>query len=264
MIFPLKRLYFILSWIWILCSLAFLLFGYVKREQPMIHEEAFTRQLTQLNTLEELDQRVKATFEHSHQDTVYIAHFIDSLLKKRFYHGYSEVQPDENWMAWLAGKLFWQDFLFHTTPKKIIQYPMAACSQQGILFQDQLQKLGIRFATTAMTKNKDLNSGHYAVSVWYKGGWHFYDTNLEAEFDSLEHPSYQEMIQHKTYKKAYEKKYNQHAQSFFKNKSIKRVDINVIKGTKMAAFHLVTEYLSKYLWVLLLSINLWIRFRKVN
>ncbi len=217
--------------------------------KPGQMDEKFDEDFLYVNSLEKLDSLIFTKFRESHYDTAQTVLFIDNFLRSRFYHDYSRLTLKDNWIAVVCGKLLWSHFLFPVAPRDIIQYPMAACSQQGIIFQRLLEHLKIPSSTIQFFPLSAGASGHYAVSVYYSNNWHFYDPNREPFIVDSTMPSIEKIIDGKLYEKMYAKPSNQKFQSFFKEKSYKRVTNEQFHGGNMYYFQILTAFLSSWLWL---------------
>jgi hypothetical protein len=97
---------------------------------------------------------------------------LSALVRKRFYHSYSHYSLKENWVAAVAGKLAWYDLSAIVLPEDIMQYPMAACSQQSIVMMECFKRLGIPFRKVGM-------ANHYACEGFIENAWFYFDTDKE-------------------------------------------------------------------------------------
>ena len=95
----------------------------------------------------------------------------DAFVRNRFVHGYSSYRYSDNWLAALAG-LVWYKLPLPVMPAEILKHPTAACSQQAIVFQAMLAKLGVDYASVGFTD-------HFAAAAKVDGEWVFYDANRE-------------------------------------------------------------------------------------
>lgn len=219
-------------------------------------DEKFDEKMLIINTCGRLDSLIFTRFEQSNYDTAGTVLFIDEFLRNRFYHSYSELRMQDNWIAVVCGKLLWSDFLYPVKPCDIIKYPMGACSQQGILFQRQLHLLGIPCSTIKFLPLSEKTSGHYAVSVYYNNAWHFYDSNQEPRIIDSTMPGIDVIIDKKLYEKMYIKKSNIRFQEFFKNKSYETVNAEPFRMGNMYYFQTITDFLSDWLWLIFLTLYL--------
>lgn len=261
-----RKFYYLKTLVFTLCILtsAITLYSLFSKEtsykKPVLTDEKFDESLLTINSCARLDSLVIEKFKQSNFDTAKTVLFIDNFLRNRFYHSYSEISIHTNWMAFLLGKFIWRDFLYPVVPSRIIQYPMAACSQQGILFQDQLHKLKIPYETIAL-KSNSIGKGHYAVSVFYANTWHFYDTNQEPIIIDSTMPSIEKIIDEKLYEKMYVSNLNITTQEMFKTKSFTKTNKNVYSAKNMYLFQKISLFLSDWLWLFLLLLSVYL-FRK--
>lgn len=163
------------------------------------------------------------------------------LLRNRFYHGFSAYSLEENWVAAILGyyyspKLYFQ---FIVLPNDIMKYPMAGCSQQGIILQSLFKQKGINFKTVEFNH-------HYAVTAEIEGKWYFFDTDKEPTFIDGKRPTVDQLNNIKYTEKIY---------SQFTAKEVDEVlgkptlgEINPPLAPNMMIFHQVSYFLSKTLW----------------
>jgi len=220
--------------------------------KPVNIDEKFDERFLYINSSARIDSLISAKFRVSHDDTAATVLFIDNFLRNRFFHSYSRLSMKDNWICVLFGKFVWDHFYYPVVPSVIIENPMAACSQQGILFQQQLDRLKIRCSTIQFFPLSKQKPGHYAVSVYYSNSWHYYDPNREPYIVDSAMPSVEAIIDQKLYEKMYSRPSNIEFQGFFKNKSYKRVSMEPFSKGKMYYFQLITAFLSHWLWLILL------------
>lgn len=108
-----------------------------------------------------------------------IADAIDRLLRARFFHGYSELRPDQDWVAALAGHL-WFDLQVPVLPDDILKFRRAACSQQAIVFMALLKRYGIEYGAVTFP-----DPGHFAAAAKIDGQWLYYDSDGEPVRDGF-------------------------------------------------------------------------------
>ena len=221
---------------------------------PKALNEKFNEGLLVINTPQKLDSLVSLEFEGNGHDTAKTLLFMDDFFRNRFYHSYSEFSFHDNWIAVICGHLIWSHFLLPVVPDDIIKFPMAGCSQQGILFQQQLSRLKIPCSSLQFYPMEYQSSGHYAITAYYKSSWHYFDPNLEPIIVDSTMPSLEDIIQRKLYLQMYTKKVNKDFKEYFINKNYKRVQERSYPKGNMYHFHLITHFLSDWLWLILLSI----------
>lgn len=224
-------------------------------------DEKFDEHFLSINSTEKLDSLIFQEFRKNNYDTAKTVIFIDNFLRNRFYHSYSILTLKDNWIAVVLGNTVWSHFLFPVAPDNIIEHPAAACSQQGILFQQLLDHLKIPSSTIKFFPLSPQTPGHYAVSVYYGNSWHFYDPNREPIIVDSTMPSIEKIVSEKMYEKMYSKPSNLRFQGFFREKSFERVTKKPFSKGKMYYFQGVTAFLSGWLWLGFLLLYLLYSFR---
>lgn len=231
-------------------------------ERPIGLEEKFDESYLVINSPVKLDSMVMSQFETSGHDTAKTLLFMDNFMRNRFYHSYSELTFHDNWISYLCGHLFWSHFLNPVVPEEIIKYQMAGCSQQGILFQDQLNRLKIPCASVQFYPLEYQKSGHYTVSAYYGNSWHFFDPNLEPIIVDSTMPSVESIIERKLYPQMYTRIIHEDFKEYFINKNYKRVIEKPFSRGEMYYFQSITKFLSNWGWLILLTLYMFFAFGK--
>ncbi len=212
-------------------------------------KETFSAKSMVINTIEKLEDTLAVRIQNHRADTSLIVNTIDDLLRMRFFHSYSTYTYKENWIATLLANYVWQDFKHIVIPQGMIKYPMAACSQQGILFQYLLKKHGVKFATIQFN-NSDGKSGHYAVNAYYQGSWHYFDSDMEPK--KLQgNPSMKTLLHDSLLTTIYPLANKKWLETKIKGNLIQRVNENKESASNMILFHRFTAFMSNWLWLLL-------------
>jgi hypothetical protein len=219
---------------------------------PQHLDENFDERLLDVNTIEKLTGFVTKKFEETGHDTARMVRYIDLFLRNRFYHSYSEYNLRDNWIAYLCGKYIWLHFLNPVIEEDIIKAPMAGCSQQGILFQNQLNRLGIKCSSIQFYPLPYQKSGHYAISAYYGSSWHYFDSNLEPAIIDSTMPSIEQIIARQLYVKMYTKPVHRDFKEYFINKNYARVPTDPHGKLNMYYFQVFTKFLSNWLWLIFL------------
>jgi hypothetical protein len=163
-------------------------FNYKKPVYNQIEE--FDPSLSRLNSLVNLkqycdslynntvigDKNASKGFDKEYTDLV------SSVIRKRFFHGYSSYGFDNNYVGMAISKATLNGFSSIVIPEDILKYPYAACSQQSIIMMEILKDKGLQ---TRKIVFKGKNFGHFCFEVFYNGGWHFYDPNMEPDVKVL-------------------------------------------------------------------------------
>jgi len=148
--------------------------------------EAYDPSLARLNSLTKLRQYCdsiyseqvftgkSAGFENVYTDIV------SSVVRDRFFHGYSYYSFEDNYMAAMLSKVTVPGLSALVIPDEILKYPYAACSQQAIVMMELLQSKGFKTRKIAFD-DKTIYGGHFAFEVFYEGKWHFHDPDMEPD-----------------------------------------------------------------------------------
>ena len=219
-------------------------------EEKVTVKEAYDPSLLRLQSLDDLDNEVRRRLKYNLSDTSKIVNTIDDILRSRFYHTYSEYSMRDNWVAYLCSKTLFWGIKHPVIPDDIMKYPMAACSQQGLVFQSMLERYKVRYATINMSGTTESVGGHYAVSAFYNADWHFFDSNIEPK-KIKGNPSVEKLIQSNTLVSMYPPHVRQWLEQKVAQNLITRTDVNHKRGERMYAFQYVTNILSAWLWLVM-------------
>jgi hypothetical protein len=169
------------------------------------------------------------------------ADIVSNTVFKRFASGYSRYAIDENWIAVLSGTVFWSDLSAIVIPADIMRYPMAACSQQGIVLMDFFRKKNIPARVIGFDH-------HFTVEAKLNNEWMFFDANLNPHFPGNHRPSFASIQQNNMLESMYS--------SVIPAKDIGSVfahptigGVNARPGNNARVFHVVTKFLSHWLWI---------------
>jgi hypothetical protein len=166
---------------------------------------------------------------------------VDMLLRNRFYHGFSAYSFKENWIAAVLGYFYSPNIYFQYTvlPEDIMKYPMAGCSQQGIVLQTLFRKKGINYKTIQF-------NAHYAVAGKIEGRWYFFDTNIEPTFKNGKRPSVDKLDNFEYVEDIYPQLSNEEVERVLGKPQLS--EDNPQLATNMAIFHKISYFISKSLW----------------
>ena len=147
--------------------------------------EAFDPSLSRLNSMQALEKYCDSIYAEtvfSSQETEFektYTEIVSSAVRDRFYHGYSYYGFSDNYVSVVVSKMTMPGLNALVIPDDILKYPYAACSQQSIVMMEVLKKKG--FTTRKVIFNGKKFGGHFAFEVFYDGGWHFCDPNMEPD-----------------------------------------------------------------------------------
>lgn len=197
-----------------------------------------------------------ASFEEQYPDIV------SSVIKKRFYHGYSVYGFSTNYVAMMLEQVSVNGLSAIVLPNDILKYPYAACSQQSIVMMEILKEKG--FATRKIGF-KGKMGGHFAFETYYNGSWHYFDPNMEPDNAILmahNKPGIAYLTSHTdvllaAYKQYPKEKVMDLFPTFWYGKA------NTSAAPQATIFHKVTKFLSYTLWSFFLLAFIWAR-KKYN
>lgn len=140
------------------------------------NREKFDPQLLYINTIEKLEKHIDsiALKKNMPSNSFDYVKTITEAIKYRFYHGFSHLPLNENWIAALTGKLIKEDHACKVQPEAIMKDSYAACSQQEIVMMATLRKKNIPYRAV-------LFPHHYAIEAFVENKWFYFDPNMEPE-----------------------------------------------------------------------------------
>lgn len=175
------------------------------------------------------------------QDTLKYANTLAEVVRKRFYHGYSHYALNENWIAALAGRIVWSDLSAIVLPDDIMNYSMAACSQQSIVMMECFKRKGIDYRKIGFDH-------HFTLEGKIQGEWYFFDTNMEPDFSSVPRTSFASLRENNKLYAVYRAQLDSaHLNYTLANQYYGKV--NKPAAPRAALFHSLTRLLSRTLWL---------------
>src|SRR5258706_3714588 len=221
------------------------------------HVEEFDPSLQRLNTVDKLvtycdslyEEKTNANrtvnFEEAYSDIT------SSVVRKRFYHGYSLYGFSNNFMAMFLSQMSIDGLSAIVIPDDILKYPYAACSQQSIVFMEILKRKGF---LTRKVGFSGKNSGHFCFEVHYNYSWHFYDPDMEPDLSVLaayNRPSIEFLARHQDILvQAYHQYPMEKVLDIFPNYSYGTV--NTFAAPKAIIFQRLTKFFSYTIWLFFL------------
>jgi hypothetical protein len=233
---------------WVLASLA-LAFGAVTAwvhlgscpyaAIPSLHER-FRPSLSGINSVDAAMRYLPHYYPSAHPDDGQKVEAVNAFVQDRFYHDVALYRPCDNWIARLAGR-FWVNLALPVLPDNILKYPAALCSQQAIVAQTMLKRLGISYASVGFTY-----PGHFTPAARIDGMWYFFDPDTERP--GLTPLS--ALAQGDTLRKLYPGPLGQQLEYAAKTGGIKFRNVNSFPGPRGAAFDAITGFFSNDGWAL--------------
>jgi hypothetical protein len=228
--------------------------------------EEFDPSLARLNSIDKLvtycDSLYLVTDFTNNQEEVkrdYTA-IVSSVVRKRFFHGYSYYGFSQNYIALLMSKATIPGLDAVVIPDDILNYPFAACSQQSIVMMEVLRSKGFE---TRKVSFQGKTSGHFCFEVYFDGGWHFYDTNMEPDVNVLNiygRPGIAFLVDHpEILVKAYSRYPQSEILDIFPTYTYG--GINKFPAPKALIFQKLTKLLSYLIWFFFLFLFLIVRLK---
>lgn len=269
------QVFFIVSF---LVSFIFFCFRFLDKKNPILafdyksplydQKEAFDPSLTRLNTVNKLKDYCDSLFMITYGQTTAAncetgyTNIVGSVIRKRFYWGYSSYSFNDNYLAVIFSKLTHWGYASPVVPDDILKYPYGACSQQSIVMMEVLKRKG--FSTRKVEFMGDNKIGHFAFEVYYNNNWHFHDPTLEPDtaiLNKYDRPSIEFIAKNPHILLAAYKQTDKKDANFFldvfSNYSYGKPD--VFSAPNALLLHNVTKFLSGTAWIFFLLAYILVR-----
>jgi hypothetical protein len=207
-------------------------------------KEFFDPSLCQLNSIDKLTAHIDSI---AAQNTILPASFkyavlTESVIKKRFYHGFSHYGLQQNWIAAVCEKMIGNGLSSIVNPNDIIRHPYAACSQQALVMVDVLKRKGLSYRTVGFPH-------HYAIECLINAKWYYFDPNMEPAIpDSCRLESQWGGLSDNL-KKYYDTVRFSDLDWKFGSLPVTLGKVNAVQAPNATLFQTGTHYLSKILWI---------------
>jgi hypothetical protein len=227
--------------------------------------EEFDQSLSRLNTLDKLEDycdslyNVQITSGGEGQYEEKFTNIVSSVIRNRFYHGYSYYGANSNYLALLFSKVSKDGYSAIVIPNDILKHSFAACSQQSIVMMEVLKAKG--FKTRKISFNGKKSGGHFCFEVFYNQSWHFYDPNMEPDVDVLSSYNRPGIVFLANHSDILTKAYKQYPQEEILDifPTYAYGAVNVFPAPRAIAFQRATKFLSNTLWFFFLIAFLLVR-----
>jgi hypothetical protein len=207
-------------------------------------KEKFNSQLAYISSIPQLEKYIDsiAANKNISINSFEYTELIESVVKDRFYHGFSHFSLSENWIAAVCGKWIQDGLGCKVQPGDIMQHSYAACSQQSIVIMALLRHKNIPYRKVAFPH-------HYAVESFVNNNWYFIDADMEPVIAKEERQLSHWNHQNDQLKKYYDTNHFSDLDYKFGSGVIAvNGPINEIPASHVKIFHAVTFVLSKILW----------------
>jgi len=157
-------------------------------EMPKDLKEEYDPALNYINSLSKLDAHTDSLIASSpnmgvSKEAIYPI-MLNSVVRKRFYHGLYTYSLGNNFVAFLATKISGRSWNEVWSADDILQSPHAFCGQQSMVEMELLIKKGYKVRSVNM-QVPEYKQGHFVFEVFYDNSWHFFDPDLEPNADLL-------------------------------------------------------------------------------
>ena len=235
------------------------------KEPVYNHIEDYDPSLLRLNTLNKLGHYCDSLYSetigtsHAGEFAKEYTELVSSVIRKRFYHGYSYYGLDNNYLAVLFSKATVPGYSAVVIPDDILKRPFAACSQQSIVMMELLKTK--EFKTRKVSFHGKKSGGHFCFEVFYDGSWHFYDTNMEPDtsvLNAYNRPGIAYLARHPLVLTAAYKRYpSEEILDIFPNYSYGAV--NEFPAPRAFVFQKLAKILSYTIWLFFLIAFIFVR-----
>lgn len=130
------------------------------------NSERFDPALAKVGSVDELI--AKAVLRSRSPSAIDRVFALEQVIDDRFYHGYSVYTFHDNWVAWLAARTIHPHIDRKVLPSEILRHPWAACSQQAIVVQRALKRMGLPYGVAEYPD-------HFAATAFIDGKWYLVD-----------------------------------------------------------------------------------------
>jgi hypothetical protein len=208
------------------------------------HKEIYDSSLSKLNSLKKVIAYTDsvANINHVKIGSLDYAVLVGSILRRRFYHGFSYYSLQKNWLAVAAQIFFGRGLAAPVDPDEILKFPYAGCSQQAIVMMSVMKEKHVPFRSVGFPH-------HYATELCFKNNWYFFDSNMEPKIKEKERNQSNWKGSADYLKKYYRGNYNYLNWTFGKSVPIVFGIPNADPAPHASIFQGITKYLSKILWI---------------
>lgn len=231
---------------------------------PYESQEVFDPSLIRLNNLDKLENYCDSIYGTTViTDTSHYANIVGSVVRERFFHGYSYYRLGQNFIGWALAPYIKRDLSAIVIPDDILTHPNAACSQQSIIGMMLFKRKGISTRKVGFY-DPGSQEGHFCFEAYYNDKWHFFDTDKEPVRDILEkngRPSIADLV---TNRKLMDSVYYLQDSSVRNGYLLKYSygPINKFPAPKAKLYQLGTKFLSwtLFFWLIVFGWWVWKRF----
>lgn len=169
---------------------------------------------------------------------------VSTIIRSRFYHGFSIYPLNENWIAAIGEKIFGLGLASLVKPDDILKYRYGGCSQQTIILMEVMRRKGISYRSVGFPH-------HYASELAFQNNWYFFDPNMEPKLSDSDRCEQRWKGSADSLKKFYDRNHFKDLDwKFGNNLPVTLGLVNATPAPHAVIFQTVTYYLSRTLWLI--------------
>jgi hypothetical protein len=230
------------------------------------HNEEFDPSLQRLDNVDKLEKYCDSIYDEGKKEGTIEAveteypRIASRVIRQRFYHGLSSFGFGDNYLGYILNPGFLGKHLnAPVLPDDILKHPYGICSQQALVTMKLLSNKG--FITRKVGFNNVNVVGHFSFEVFYGGGWHFFDTDIEPDKTVLRaygYPGIEFLVKNpdiliQAYKDRMDpQKIMPLFGNYFYGKPNERL------ATRAIAYQQITKFLSYTIWIFFLFAFIWV------
>lgn len=225
---------------------------------PYDHKEQYDPNLSYLRSMDGLEKHVDSLLAQKQisRDSVDYVVTMATVIRERFYHGFSHFTLKENWIAAVGERLIGYGLASKVIPEDIMNHPYAACSQQAMVMMELLKQKKLDYRSVGFPH-------HFALEVLIGGKWYYFDTNMEPHISNQQRLEASWGDKADNLKPFYDtSRFKDLDWKFGKNLNVTHGKVNQKYARNVRLFQAGTSILSKTLWLLPLLIVFYRRRKK--
>ncbi len=221
-------------------------FNVTLEKKPVFNQrELFDPSLSIINSVQRLlDYADSVAYKHQLKTgTLQYAIMVSFIIRKRFFHGFSNYTLRQNWIAATSQYFCGRGLACPVNHDEILQYPYAGCSQQAIVLMEAMKRKNISYRSVGFPH-------HYAIELCFNNSWYFFDPDMEPSIPDIERIEANWKGSTDNLKKYYTSDNSKFLDwGFGKSLKVKVGNRNADPAPRAFIFQLVTKYLSRILWL---------------
>lgn len=208
------------------------------------HKEQYDSSLKFINTLQKVSNAADVINQGRYtKNSFEYALIVSKILRKRFYHGFSQYRFSENFIAVSTDYLFNNNIACLVSPEDIMRYSYAGCSQLVIVFAEIMKQNRVNYRTISFPH-------HLAIEFYLTDSWYFFDPNMEPELSKEQRDLKNWRHSSDSIKKHYSSADHDLDFVFGVGKAAVIGKINGTVASRARPFQRITFYVSQWIWAI--------------